>query len=343
MTSTEMTDGPAPAKEELNVKNMTAADYYFDSYSHFSIHEEMLKDSVRTESYRRAIMAPGICKDKVVLDVGCGTGILSMFAVKAGAKHVYAIECAAIIDQAREIVKANGMADKITLIKGKVEEVEVPEKVDVLISEWMGYFLMYESMLSSVIYARDKWLKPGGLVLPDKCTLYINAIEDAEYKKAKIDWWGNVYGFNMKCIGDIAISEPLVDVVEANQVVTSDCVLKSYDIAHATKDDMVMEDAPFTLVAQREDEIHAFVTFFDVQFTQSRVRFSTSPACKYTHWKQAVLYLENSLTMREGEEIHGTLSCRPNARNPRDLDIDVKYSFKGSYQETEAEQKYFMR
>ena len=152
-----------------------------------------------------------------------------------------------------------------------------------------------------------------------------------------------MYGFNMKCIGDIAISEPLVDVVEANQVVTSDCVLKTYDIAHATKDDMVMEDAPFTLVAQREDEIHAFVTFFDVQFTQSRVRFSTSPACKYTHWKQAVLYLENSLSMCEGEEIHGTLSCRPNARNPRDLDIEVKYSFKGSYQETAAEQKYFMR
>jgi len=341
--STEMTDGAAPAPTELNVKNMTAADYYFDSYSHFSIHEEMLKDSVRTESYRRAIMAPGICKDKVVLDVGCGTGILSMFAVKAGAKHVYAIECAAIIDQAREIVKANGMADKITLIKGKVEEVEVPEKVDVLISEWMGYFLMYESMLSSVIYARDKWLKPDGIVLPDKCTLYINAIEDADYRAAKIDWWGNVYGFNMSCIGEIALSEPLVDTVESRQVVTNDCVLKTYDIAHATKDDMVMEDAAFTLMAQREDEIHAFVTFFDVQFTKSRVRFSTSPACKYTHWKQAVLYLKNSLTMRAGEQINGTLSCRPNARNPRDLDIEVKYSFSGEYQETSGDQKYFMR
>ena len=189
---------------------MTSSDYYFDSYSHFAIHEEMLKDTVRTESYRRAIMAPGICAGKVVLDVGCGTGILSMFAVRAGAKHVYAIECAAIIDQAREIVRANGMEDRITLIRGKVEEVELPEKVDVLISEWMGYFLMYESMLKSVIFARDKWLKPGGLVLPDKCTLYMfvfittsclnffsfilvwyqlnsNAIEDAAYRASKID------------------------------------------------------------------------------------------------------------------------------------------------------------
>lgn len=168
----------AAGETPLTVKNMTSSDYYFDSYSHFSIHEEMLKDSVRTESYRRAIMAPGICKGKVVLDVGCGTGILSMFAVKAGAKHVYAIDCATIIDQAREIARANGMADKITFIKGKVEEVDVPEKVDVLISEWMGYFLMYESMLQSVIFARDKWLKPGGLVLPDKCTLYMFVVPD---------------------------------------------------------------------------------------------------------------------------------------------------------------------
>lgn len=339
----DVDSGAAAGEAPLTVKNMTSSDYYFDSYSHFSIHEEMLKDSVRTESYRRAIMAPGICKGKVVLDVGCGTGILSMFAVKAGAKHVYAIDCATIIDQAREIARANGMADKITFIKGKVEEVDVPEKVDVLISEWMGYFLMYESMLQSVIFARDKWLKPGGLVLPDKCTLYINAIEDAEYKAAKIDWWGNVYGFNMSCIGEIALSEPLVDMVEGRQVVTSDAVLKTYDIAHATSADMVMENAPFTLRAKREDTVHAFVTFFDVQFTQSKVRFTTSPAAKYTHWKQAVLYLAESLSVRAGEEIQGTLSCRPNARNPRDLDIDVKYTFHGAYQDTSAEQKYFMR
>ena len=155
--------------------------------------------------------------------------------------------------------------------------------------------------------------------------------------------WGNVYGFNMSCIGDIALSEPLVDMVEGRQVVTDDAVLKTYDIAHATSADMVMEDAPFTLRAKREDTVHAFVTFFDVQFTQSKVRFTTSPAAKYTHWKQAVLYLADNLSVRAGEKIQGTLSCRPNARNPRDLDIDVKYTFHGAYQETSAEQKYYMR
>lgn len=83
-------------------------------------------------------------REKIVLDVGCGTGILSMFAAQAGAKHVYAIDSSSIIDQASKIVKKNGFSDKITLIKGKVEEVDIPvDHVDIIVSEWMGYMLLY--------------------------------------------------------------------------------------------------------------------------------------------------------------------------------------------------------
>ncbi|KAG7246650.1 hypothetical protein CRUP_023973, partial [Coryphaenoides rupestris] len=74
----------------LNPEEMTSRDYYFDSYAHFGIHEEMLKDEVRTMTYRNSMYHnKHVFKDKVVLDVGSGTGILSMFAAKAGAKHVY--------------------------------------------------------------------------------------------------------------------------------------------------------------------------------------------------------------------------------------------------------------
>ena len=137
----------------------TSADYYFDSYSHFGIHEEMLKDSVRTRAYQRAILGNKHLFDgKVVLDVGCGTGILCMFAAQAGAKHVYGVDMAGIIVQAREIVAENGFADRITLIQGKMEDVALPvQQVDIIVSEWMGYFLIYESMLDTVLYARDKW------------------------------------------------------------------------------------------------------------------------------------------------------------------------------------------
>ncbi|EJK72738.1 hypothetical protein THAOC_05697, partial [Thalassiosira oceanica] len=149
----------------------TSRDYYFDSYGHHGIHEEMLKDDVRTNTYQMAILNNReLFEGKVVLDVGAGTAILSMFAVKAGAKHVYAVDCSSIIDQARQIVEDNGMADKITLIRGKMEEIDLPvPKVDIIVSEWMGYFLLYESMLNTVLYARDKWLEAGtGTILPGK-------------------------------------------------------------------------------------------------------------------------------------------------------------------------------
>jgi hypothetical protein len=92
-----------------------------------------------------------------------------------------------IIEKAREIVEVNGMADKITLLQGKMEEVEMPfPKVDIIVSEWMGYFLLYESMLDTVLYARDKYLVPQGLIFPDKATIFMAGIEDGEYKDEKI-------------------------------------------------------------------------------------------------------------------------------------------------------------
>ena len=92
-----------------------------------------------------------------------------------------------IIFKAREIVKINGFADKITLIQGKMEEIEMPfPKVDIIISEWMGYFLLYESMLDTVLYARDRYLNKDGLIFPDKATIFVAGIEDGEYKQDKI-------------------------------------------------------------------------------------------------------------------------------------------------------------
>lgn len=106
------------------------------------------------------------------MDIGCGTGILSIFAARAGAKHVYAVDNAEIALFAREIIKNNGLEDKITVYKGKMEEIEFPfgeGEVDIIISEWMGYYLLYESMLDCVLWARDKYLnKSTGKMLPDR-------------------------------------------------------------------------------------------------------------------------------------------------------------------------------
>jgi protein arginine N-methyltransferase 1 len=100
-----------------------------------------------------------------------------------------------------------------------------------------GYFLLYESMLETVIYARDKYLnKQNGLLFPDKAVLYICGIEDSEYKNQKINFWDNVYGFNMQAMKDNAISEPLVDVVDGKNIVTDVEPILILDLKKCCKD-----------------------------------------------------------------------------------------------------------
>lgn len=302
--------------------------HYFGSYNHHGIHEEMLKDEVRTKSYRDAIYGnPHLFRDKVVLDVGCGTAILSMFAVKAGAKHVIGVDMSTIIIKAREIVAANGMASKITLIQGMMEDVVLPfDKVDIIISEWMGYFLLFESMLDTVLLARDKYLKPGGLIFPDTAKMFLAGIEDGEYKEEKIGFWDNVWGFNYKPMKDSAMTEPLVDNVEMRAVVTDPHQLLEINLNTVTAADLTFT-VPFALRVQRQDYVHALVAWFDVEFRACHkpVRFSTGPHAMYTHWKQTVFYIPTELAVQPDENILGTLHCRPNGKNRRDLDIRIEY------------------
>jgi len=313
-------------KEDVEPKNeeMTSADYYFDSYAHFGIHEEMLKDEVRTSKYQRAIIDnKHLFQGKVVLDVGCGTGILCMFAAKAGAKQVIGVECAAIFYQAQKIIKDNGFDKVITLIKGKIEEVKLPvDKVDIIISEWMGYFLLYESMLDTVLVARDKWLRPGGLIFPDRASMWVCAIEDQKYRDDKINFWDDVYGFNMACIKELALLEPLVDVCDPEQIMSNAAKILDIDLYKVKKEDLDFE-TKFQLTISRSDFCHALVAYFNVEFskTHNQVHFSTGPRSAYTHWKQTVFYLADPVVANRGELLSGNIKVKRNQKNPRDLDI----------------------
>ncbi|KAI6185341.1 CRE-PRMT-1 protein [Aphelenchoides besseyi] len=341
-TGSSSSNGPKAPNE------LTSKDYYFDSYAHFGIHEEMLKDEVRTNTYRNAVYHNShLFKNKVVMDVGSGTGILSMFAAKVGAKKVFAVEFSAMAIQSRQIIKDNGYDNVIEVLQTKVEDLtELPggyEKVDVIISEWMGYCLFYESMLNTVLYARDKWLAPGGALFPDRAKLYLIGIEDRQYKDEKINWWENVYGFDMSSIRNVAITEPLVDVVDQNQVVTNNCLVKDVDLYTVTVEDLVVS-SPFELRACRDDYIQALVTFFTVEFTKShkRLGFSTSPDSRYTHWKQTVFYLRDYVTIKKDEVLTGNFVMKPNERNNRDMDFEISVKFNGDLCQFEENNTYIM-
>uniref|UniRef100_A0A1B0EU17 Methyltransferase domain-containing protein n=1 Tax=Glossina morsitans morsitans TaxID=37546 RepID=A0A1B0EU17_GLOMM len=146
-------------------------------------------NEVGTITYRDATYHnKHLFRGKVVLVVVCGTGILSMFTAIAGVVTVIAIDCSNIVEYARQVVIDNNLHNVFKVVRGRIEEIELPnaiEKVDIIISEWMGYV----SMLDTVLFARDKRLTSEGMMFPDRGTLYVTAIEDRQYKDEKINWW----------------------------------------------------------------------------------------------------------------------------------------------------------
>ena len=331
-------------------KKLAESDYYFNSYSHYGIHMEMLKDRHRTESYRDAIlMNAHMFKDKYVMDVGCGTSILSMFCAKAGAKRVVAVDCSSIANQARDIVKLNGYEDVITVIQGKVEDIVLPDDVphvDIIVSEWMGYFLLYESMLNTVLVARDKFgnKKDGCKLLPSEANMYCCAVTDAQYKETKFEVWNNVEGIDYGCFRRQQFVEPLVDTVDPNQVVTDVAKMFHMDLHKVTEPELAW-DSEFTLTATREDQIHGLSVHFDTPFTAGHetVVLDTAPWKTITHWRQTVLYLYNPINVKKGEKLHVKLRQGPNVNNPRDLDITVRIDFDGEYQSSHYDQDFRLR
>jgi len=320
-------------------------DYYFDSYNHYGIHESMLKDQHRTKSYMDAMYRnPHLFKNKVVLDVGAGTGILSMFAATAGARKVYAVECSGIAVQAREIIKENHLDHIITVVQGKLEEIDLPEKVDIIVSEWMGYFLLYESMLNSVLDARKKFGNPAGVkLLPDRATIYVTAIEDDDYWGRKVCFWNDLYGLNFSHVQRLSLVEPLVEIVDPKQICTDVATLVSFDLDKIDIPDLSFSQ-PFTLKFKRNDTVHAIATHFDTTFAcHENVVLSTSPYSTPTHWKQTVFYLVEPIRVVKGEELRGTLTCTPNPNNHRDLDIRITIDFKGVQSVYKVTQDYRLR
>jgi type I protein arginine methyltransferase len=152
------------------------AGYDDSAVNAYDFHHSMLADRRRTESFLRAIVATVRAGD-VVVDIGCGSGVLSMFAAMAGARVVYAIERESIIDVAREVVNANGMGDKIIFIAGSSVDVELPELADVVISETIGNVGFDEGLLAWAADARERLAVPGARFIPSDVALHGSIVE----------------------------------------------------------------------------------------------------------------------------------------------------------------------
>ena len=175
-------------------------------YAELEVHRTMIRDRVRTDAFRRAIesvVRPG----DVVLDVGAGSGILSLFAARAGAARVYAVERTTVAAVAQGLAAANGVAEIVQVIHGDVMEIELPERVDVIVSEWLGGFGIDEGMLGPVIAARDRWLKPDGVMIPRLVTAWTALVED-QYSGEMVQFLrDNPYGLKLDDLAEMTVNE----------------------------------------------------------------------------------------------------------------------------------------
>ena len=175
-------------------------------YAEFEVHRTMICDRVRTGAFRRAIdsvVRPG----DIVLDVGAGSGILSVFAARAGAARVYAVERTPAAVLARELAAANGVAEIVQVIHGDVTDLEPPERVDVIVSEWLGGFGIDEGMLVPVIVARDRWLKPGGVMIPRLVTAWAALVHDRYLAETVEFLRDNPYGLRFDDLLEKTVNE----------------------------------------------------------------------------------------------------------------------------------------
>ncbi|GAX80073.1 hypothetical protein CEUSTIGMA_g7511.t1 [Chlamydomonas eustigma] len=338
------------SKIALSLSAQAVDGSYFDSYGGFGIHQDMISDQPRTTAYQRAIEGnPLLFKGKKVLDVGCGTGILSLFACRAGASSVISVEGnERMAGFARQISKINGFSSDsqgpMTVIHGKLEDIEkLPEeKVDVIISEWMGYALLFETMLDTVLQARDRFLKPGGAVLPDVASIYIAG---AGVGSTDSSFWKDVYGFSMTPIAEEVRKGELenanVHVVKASDIITNEAKIKELQLCDMTPPDQDFS-SEFTLKATSLTpvECHAIVLWFDTDFSdkycsETPVKLSTSVHLPPTHWSQTVLVLKAPVMLAVSDStqnlgqvcasaLSGRLSMVRSKQKHRFLDISLE-------------------
>uniref|UniRef100_A0A915PPG5 type I protein arginine methyltransferase n=1 Tax=Setaria digitata TaxID=48799 RepID=A0A915PPG5_9BILA len=308
-----------------------SATQYFQFYGYLSQQQNMMQDYIRTSTYQRAIhINAKDFLDKVVLDVGAGSGILSFFAIQSGARHVYAVEASSMAIHCAELIRCNNLTDKITIIAGRVEDITLPESVDIIISEPMGYMLVNERMLESYIHAR-KFLKSGGRMFPSRGDLHIALFNDeALYieQTSKANFWcqESFHGVNLSSLRPQALVEifkqPVVDTWHVNCLM-SGSVKWTIDFEKDPESLLHKIHVPFEFQVTKAGHVHGIASWFDVAFIGSTetVWLSTAPTEPLTHWYQVRCLFDRPLMVYSGQIVRGAIRMVANERQSYDVEI----------------------
>ncbi|KAL9258339.1 arginine N-methyltransferase PRMT10-like protein [Drosera capensis] len=326
---------------------------YFCTYSFLYHQKEMLSDRVRMDAYYNAIFQnKHHFAGKAVLDVGTGSGILAIWSAQAGARKVYAVEATTMCEHARVLAKENGVEHIVEVIGGSMEDVTLPEKVDVIISEWMGYFLLRESMFDSVIFARDRWLKPDGVMYPSHACMWVAPIrsrladqKQSDFDGSMDDWYYFLdetkasYGVDMSVLTKPFAEEQRKYYLETSlwnnlhpeQIIGTAAVVKEIDCLTSTVSDLLNVRATISsTITGTESWFCGFGGWFDVQFrgrkehpAQQVIELTTAPSKEFsTHWGQQVFLLNPPIKAEEGDNLAVTFAMERSKENHRLLEVE---------------------
>lgn len=273
------------------MQNFQKAINLFDNYY------DMMADKVRMDAYEKAI-AKVVKKGDTVLDLGCGMGILSFLAVRAGAKKVFAVEKGDVINIAKEVAKKNKVDDRIVFIEGISRDVVLPEKVDVIVSETLGSFAVEENTLEFTIDARKRFLKEDGDLIPEALKLYLVPVENKKIYK-KTAFWRDVAGFDFSYAKDELTKRLLIADIGKGDFLAEPLVYKGIDLVE-TNESAVNERVVFEFA--RDGILYGFAGWFEALLTND-VLIDTSPLSAMTHWRQAFFPIKEPISVRKGNYI----------------------------------------
>ena len=250
-----------------------------------------------------------------VLDVGAGSGILSMFAARAGAARVYAVERTPIAGLAEQLAAANGVADTVTVIHGDVIDIELPEPVDVIVSEWLGGFGIDEGMLAPVIAARDRWLKPGGVMIPHTVTAWTALVHD-RYLADMIEFLReDPFGLKLEVLVEDTVNE-IIYSGTFRHLAADDVRSEPRQLWTTNADRIPLEQAQAPHQAETLLPVHehgtanALALWFSAELAPG-ISLSVGPGDPPTHWGMTTAPLRSAVQLTPGIAVGARVRTAP--------------------------------